>query len=113
MTLKERSGDVVTHSNLVSFLYELMRDHLVPGAVAAIVERSQHSALHMSTSFTNGWLARYAMDIAERLDNRQDVLAKESCTVRVWRGGHPMGTYCGQEMTVEENSDGIIIRLKP
>lgn len=61
--MREASGNVKIRSQLVSFLYELMRDHLTPGEVEGLVQRSQVSEV----TYTNGWLARYAEHIASRL----------------------------------------------
>lgn len=62
-TLRQRSGEINVDSKLVSFLYELMRDHLPPGQVEAIVRASQEP----DCQYTNGWLAQYAQDLANRL----------------------------------------------
>jgi hypothetical protein len=61
--LRERSGSVDSEDKLVSFLYELMRDHLPTGTVEEIVRNSDAD----STQFTNGFLAKYAEDLAKRL----------------------------------------------
>ncbi len=61
--MRKRSGNIESSDPLVSFLYELMRDHLPPGKVESIVRDS----LHPETKFTNGWLASYAEDVATRL----------------------------------------------
>ncbi len=61
--MRDRSGRVDIDSRLVSFLYELMRDHLTPGQVEEIAKNSQESKVE----YTNGWLARYAADLATRL----------------------------------------------
>lgn len=61
--LRKRSGDVRIKSKLVSFLYELMRDHLPPGEVEKLVKASQDP----DVSYTNGYLAKYAKDLANRL----------------------------------------------
>lgn len=61
--LREASGNVEITSRLVSFLYELMRDHLPPGTVEGIVQTCSDP----SVQYTNGWLARYAEDVAKRL----------------------------------------------
>lgn len=63
-TMRERSGQVDINSYLVSFLYELMRDHLPAGTVEEIV---QNSTKDSDVRYTNGWLAKYAEDIAARL----------------------------------------------
>lgn len=64
MTL--RSGSVVHEGKLVSFLYELMRDHLPPGKVESIVRNAQleDSPIY----YSNGWLAEYAKDLCNRLE---------------------------------------------
>lgn len=66
-----RSGEVNSDDSLVAFLYVLMRDHLTPGLVEEII--LNHVAVGGPTpwsperQFTNGWLASYAKDVAERL----------------------------------------------
>lgn len=47
---------------LVAFLYDLLRDHVTPGVVEKIAQDATAETL-----FTNGWLARYAEDLATRL----------------------------------------------
>lgn len=61
--LRERSGKVESDDPLVSFLYQLMRDHLAPG----VVESLMADVDKQPSLFTNGWLASYAKDMAERL----------------------------------------------
>lgn len=65
--LRERSGSVNIDSRLVSFLYELMRDHLPTGVVEEIVLASENES---SVNYTNGWLAKYAEDLALRLKDK-------------------------------------------
>lgn len=62
--MREASGTVVDEDPLVSFLYELMRDHLPVGTVEALVRNCPPD---QEILFTNGWLAQIAMDQAERL----------------------------------------------
>lgn len=64
VTLRERSGSVTIDSRLVSFLYELMRDHLPAGVVEEIVMASETDSV---VTYSNGWLAKYAEDLAKRL----------------------------------------------
>lgn len=64
--LRERSGTVRINSKLVSFLYELMRDHLPAGEIEKLVKASQES----DCLYTNGWLAKYAQDLANRLKDQ-------------------------------------------
>lgn len=61
--LRERSGAVTDDRKLVSFLYELLRDHLPAAKVEALVRASQETPV----TFTNGYLAQYAQDVANRL----------------------------------------------
>jgi len=61
--LRDRSGEVCIDSKLVSFLYDLMRDHLPPGVVETLVQ----NASNPDVTYTNGWLASYAEDLAKRL----------------------------------------------
>lgn len=64
--LQARSGFVHSTDPVVGFIYLLLRDHLPAGVVEGIV-RDCHITPGISTMFTNGYLAKYAMDIAERL----------------------------------------------
>lgn len=68
--LRERSGSVDSSDPLVSFLYILMRDHLPAGVVEGIMQK--HVVLEGTddgdeSQFSNGFIARYAKDVAARL----------------------------------------------
>ena len=67
-TLRQRSGTVTINSKLVSFLYDLMRDHLPPGTVEELVRASEDEP---EVTYTNGWLAKYAEDLANRLKDQK------------------------------------------
>jgi hypothetical protein len=62
--IRKESGHVNHTDPLVSFLYILMRDHLPTGTVEGIV--TDH-CIASPSSFTNGWLAKYAINLAESL----------------------------------------------
>jgi hypothetical protein len=63
--LRQRSGAVNNTNPLVAFLYDLMRDHVQPGVVEELVrDVTQHDH---DAQYCNGWLARYAEDLAKRL----------------------------------------------
>ena len=62
--LRERSGHVIDDRKLVSFLYELMRDHVPAGVVESVLAASVKPE---PTHYCNGYLAQYAQDVAERL----------------------------------------------
>ena len=64
--LRERSGNVQFNSKLISFLYELMRDHVLLGDIESLVRSSESIE---TTLYSNGWLANYAADIAKRLQD--------------------------------------------
>ena len=72
--MRKRSGYKQTHDPLVEFLYILMRDEVPCG----IVESKASEAINSQKSspdgvmFTNGWLAEYAKDLAERLRPKQE-----------------------------------------
>ena len=70
--LRERSGHHVSSNKLVCFLYELMRDHISPGQIETLV-RNTSPDYGGEWVFTNGWLARYAEDLAKRLQEEFEV----------------------------------------
>lgn len=68
--LRERTGTVTisARGNLISFLYELLRDELPAGTVERLVQSATFRREGIEKIvFTNGHLARYAEDIASRL----------------------------------------------
>jgi polyhydroxyalkanoate synthesis regulator phasin len=72
--LRETSGSVVFDDALTSFLYELMRDHLSTGTVEQLVVNATNNT---DILFTNGWLAKYANNLAEELTNAKTNNLKE------------------------------------
>lgn len=64
--VKERSGEKRSDKVLVAFLYLLIRDHLPAGTVEQLASEVSASGA-MPASFTNGWLAGHAEDIARSL----------------------------------------------
>lgn len=66
--LRNRSGNVESKDPLVCFLYVLMRDVVPIGQVAGAVKDSLIATkLGKAGAFTNGWLAKYALDLAKQL----------------------------------------------
>lgn len=63
---RERSGNVRSKDPLVSFLYVLMRDHVLPSDIENIIQRGLPKD-GQDVLFTNGWLANYAKDITKRI----------------------------------------------
>ena len=64
--MRERTGNVADSSKLVSFFYELLRDHLPVGEVERLVLNVTNPKAS-SCVYTNGYLAKYAQDIVQRL----------------------------------------------
>lgn len=64
--LVEELRDATSKKNLVAFFYELMRDHLPIGVVEQLVRNCEMDPEN-PVIFTNGFLARYAQELAERL----------------------------------------------
>jgi len=62
--LRKRSGKVKIDSKLTEFLYILMRDHLPAGTVEGIMI---NHVTGKENRYTNGYLAKYANDVAGRL----------------------------------------------
>lgn len=62
--LRERSGRVISNDKLVSFLYDLIKCHLPARVVESLVREAQYDGEFL---FTNGYLANYCKDLAERL----------------------------------------------
>lgn len=71
--MRDRSGTIRIKSHLVSFLYQLMRDH-VP---TATVEEIMLDSSDPDVIYTNGWLALYAEDIAKRLGDSPERLLND------------------------------------
>ena len=75
--MRVASGEIDDDRRVVAFLYLLMRDHLTPGVVETIIDEvttnrmARFSVEGGHILFTNGWLARHAQDVADRLGIRQ------------------------------------------
>jgi hypothetical protein len=61
------NGKVTSDSRLASFLYSLMRDHLPLGVVEGLVHEAEQFSF-ATTVFSNEHLARYAIELAKRLN---------------------------------------------
>lgn len=64
--MREITGNVKSNKKLVTFLYLLMRDELVCGKVERVIFEIE-KCNKKEQLFTNGWLARYADNLASRL----------------------------------------------
>ena len=63
--LRDASGKVDLSGRLVGFLYDLMRDHVPPGKVESLLR--QQMGPWKNVKYSNGWLAKYANDVATEL----------------------------------------------
>ncbi len=66
MNLRERSGKITNNSKLVCFLYILLRDKFPAGVLEEIIN-TEISKTGEDIEYTNGYLANYAQDLADRL----------------------------------------------
>ena len=60
----------VTTDRLTAFLYELLRDHVTPGALEDLMRSTDRPDVTMWT-LSNGWLGEYAADVSRRLQRRE------------------------------------------
>lgn len=69
--VREQSGEVDSTDPWVPFLYVLMRDHMPTGVVEDIIlecTNTRDAATgDRNVRFTNGWLASYSKDMAQRM----------------------------------------------
>lgn len=64
--IRQRSGGFDCDDPLVELLYVLLRDHIQPADLEKLVADIR-SCKHMSAEYSNGWLGRYAQDLAQRI----------------------------------------------
>lgn len=75
LRMRAASGQVDDVRPLVAFLYRLARDEITTGVLEPIIDRVAQPDDHDHTfQFTNGWLARWAQDTADRLQGRPAAL---------------------------------------
>lgn len=81
----EKLTDATPKKNLVAFFYELMRDHLPVGKVEQLV-RNCEAPPETAVVFTNGALARYAQELANRITSPEGRVEDERDTGPSERG---------------------------
>jgi len=67
--LRRESGGFSSRCKLTEFLYDLMRDKVTPGTVEDIMSDLTGD----ECNYTNGWLAKYADNVADRLGRIDNV----------------------------------------
>ena len=72
-SMRERSGRVTDTDPLVCFLYLLARGEVPVGDIEDILGEVEISATQGECVYTNGWLAKWAQDAAERLRHAPSV----------------------------------------
>lgn len=67
----EESGKVTypASDKLTSLLYEILRDVAPCGAVEGKVRQIEEETSDGDVTYTNGWLAKYAKHLADRIRN--------------------------------------------
>lgn len=83
LRMRAASGRVDDFRPLVAFLYEVARDHLTTGVLEERIDRIAEHARPVDGErgpfrFTNGWLARWAQDAADRLAEPPDPPLREA-----------------------------------
>jgi hypothetical protein len=81
--LRAESGTVTYTDPLTSFFYQLLRDHMTAGDVEKIVSDIVQEA-GKDVTFTNGWLAKYANNLADTLRNAETLNLKGSLN-QIWQ----------------------------
>lgn len=78
-SIRERSGSINIKSKLVGFLYDIMRDHIPPGVIEEILLQTDKFDNDENFEYSNGWLAQYAQDVAERLiESKNEAIPKST-----------------------------------
>jgi hypothetical protein len=72
--MRMRSGQEDSTDPVVALLYVIMRDHLPAADIEQAVETVIGGTLY---EFTNGWLAKYAIDVRERLAGKHPTKAQQ------------------------------------
>ena len=97
--IREDSGNVDSADPWVAFLYHVMRDAVVPGAVARayhetagpILEAKAKGKDPLVSKFSNGWLARYAHYVVKKL---REVTPEPAPLIRQDADVHGDGSPC-------------------
>ena len=64
--MRKKSGNITDTSRVVRFLYLLLRDKAIVSDIEEIVSKCEDDMT--LNQYTNGWLALYAKDLAQRLN---------------------------------------------
>ena len=67
--MREESGNIKSSDKLTCFLYILGRDYLSIGKIEEIVSMISEDEDEKEYVYTNGWLAKYCIDVSNRLKN--------------------------------------------
>ena len=81
--LRTVSGEVTDSSPLVAFFYLLARDTACVGAIESILDQSLDITAAQPALYTNGWLARWAQDVAGRFVRAEDMAQTDGVPLRM------------------------------
>ena len=113
--LRDRSGRVTDRRPLVGLLYDLLRDEVPPARIERLVREQGGGDQFV---FSNGWLAQYAQDLANRLLGVDDIEAAfiESCrslkrvpTFEGWRKGEDVHIHL--RISMEHMGDMLLFKV--
>lgn len=76
--LKKASGSVKASSGLSVFMYVLVKNYLTPSKVEELMDQVRKHMKAESITFTNGWLGKYAENLATEIIGSSNV---ESCVI--------------------------------
>jgi len=65
--LRERSGCFNSYDPLTGLFYMLLRDGYISPAISEELIRSEEDHMNDEKIYSNGWLAKYAQDLSDRL----------------------------------------------
>lgn len=102
--LREESGRVAFTDPLTSFLYQLMRDEVPCGTIETIV-KDVISEGNVEIIFTNGYLAKYANNLAELIRNAGQIKLKSALEEIFTVEEKQVDNY---KQVIDESADNVI-----
>jgi hypothetical protein len=108
-----------TASGLTAFLYELLRDHVVCGNVEGVLksqeeyEAKQRSACEeCQYVLTNGYLAQYAEDVAERLIGHERRVQADRLSYEIRRSTQLKEELAKLQKTLDTDREALVAFLR-
>jgi hypothetical protein len=108
-----------TSSSLTAFLYELMRDHVVCGAVEGIMKsqeeieaKSREQRAECRYELSNGYLAEYAEDVTERLIGHERRVQSDRLAYEMRRNDQLQGELIALKATLATERESLVAFLR-